>query len=384
MAPEREPSTVSEPEPCFTRLQAQEYMNKHYPQTQDQLQKHVDKTLHFYNTRSLPPTDNILWEWFQGNFSLWTIRDFQNLALSTQKELRAYLRCGGVYVRPDRGSSIAQTLYEVANEDKQHEWSQDDIKQAGPDLNKHTITLVYITPERNLCPEMEAKIDAYATAFQATLKPHTAAMQPAMQPALQPPVSQPSAVTAATPVAPPVASVPAIAIGTAPPLLQPTATSFRPAIAANPVPQYQSQPQYLIQPTQPQPQLQPQSQVSLGAKPIAKVAKIYTDEKSTAGIKATANSKDNPDDLNATKPPQQPALQPALQPAPQHSILSIQPQPPKLPQALAKQPQPPASLQALATLVPLANPAKLIVQAYTDDDQRNVPPLGILRVASYP
>jgi hypothetical protein len=135
---------------------------------------------------------------------------------------------------------------------------------------------------------------------------------------------------------------------------------------------------------------------------MAKVAKIYTNEKSTTSIKATANSKADLDDLHAINPPQQPALQPAmqptlqptqqpalqppapLQPAPQHSILLIQPQPPKLPQALTKQPQPSASLQALATLVPLANPAKLIVQAYTDDDQRNVPPLGILRVASYP
>jgi hypothetical protein len=184
-----------------------------------------------------------------------------------------------------------------------------------------------------------------------------------MQPALQPPVFQP------------------LAIGTAPPLLQSTATSFMPAIAANPVPPYQIQPQHPIQPIQPQ----PQSQVSLGAKLMAEVAKIYTNEKSTAGIKATANSKDDSDNLNATNPAQQPALQPTLQPtqqpalqppaplqpAPQHSILSIQPQPPAL-------------LQALATLVPLANPAKLIVQAYTDDDQRNVPPLGILRVASYP
>jgi hypothetical protein len=36
---------------------------------------------------------------------------------------------------------------------------------------------------------------------------------------------------------------------------------------------------------------------------MAKVAKIYTNEKSTTGIKATANSKDDPDDLNAINPP---------------------------------------------------------------------------------
>ncbi len=56
------------------------------------------------------------------------------------------------------------------------------------------------------------------TAFQATPKPHIAKPQPA-----------------ATPVIP-VAPVTAIAIGTAPPPLQLTATSFTPAIAANPAP----------------------------------------------------------------------------------------------------------------------------------------------------
>ena len=58
--------------PPFTRFQAQEYMNTHYPQTQDQLQKHIEKTLHFYKTNSprLPPCDEILWEWFQGSFRL--------------------------------------------------------------------------------------------------------------------------------------------------------------------------------------------------------------------------------------------------------------------------------------------------------------------------
>jgi hypothetical protein len=84
-----------------------------------------------------------------------------------------------------------------------------------------------------------------------------------------------------------------------------------PTIAADPVPPYQIQLQHPIQLIQPQ----PQSQASLGAKLIAEVAKIHTDKKSTACIKATANSKDNPDNLNATKPPQQPALQPPQQPA---------------------------------------------------------------------
>jgi hypothetical protein len=139
--------------PPFTRFQAQEYMNTHYPQTQDQLQKHIEKTLHFYKTNSprLPPCDEILWEWFQGSFRLWSIHDFKNLGADSQKELRRYLRCGGVFVRPEAdGVSIGQTLYKAANEDKQHVWTNDDVKDCKLDLQKGPITSIWITATRDL------------------------------------------------------------------------------------------------------------------------------------------------------------------------------------------------------------------------------------------
>jgi hypothetical protein len=183
--------------------------------------------------------------------------------------------------------SASQAFAAVLKEDKQHEWSQEDVDEAGQDLNKYKITSVYITPECNLRPKLRAKILAYnPTTEEATQLPATPQSQrqttpmppqptpvlqplatpfasattptlrqpiqsqpqgnPAQEPALQPPVSQPPAVPEATPIAPPVASVPAIAIGTAPLLLQPTATSFMPAIAANPMPPYQIQPQHPI------------------------------------------------------------------------------------------------------------------------------------------
>jgi hypothetical protein len=141
-----------------TRRQAQEYWSKHYPQTSSQNYEYVRKTLDFYKQQKPTPTDNILWEWFQGSFSHWSLHNFHNLAPSIQEELRAYLRCGGVYVRPnDKGpsiaynqASIAQALYEAANEDKQHMWSNDDIKECKPDLQKGPITSIWITPNRDL------------------------------------------------------------------------------------------------------------------------------------------------------------------------------------------------------------------------------------------
>ena len=76
----------------------------------------MERTLKLYKIPELRPTDEILWKWFQGNFALWSINNFKKLALSTQKELRAYLRCGGVFIQLEGKILIDQTLYKVANE----------------------------------------------------------------------------------------------------------------------------------------------------------------------------------------------------------------------------------------------------------------------------
>jgi hypothetical protein len=136
--PPPKPEPPTEPEP-FTRVQRQEYMAKHYPQTLGRLQEHVEKTLHFYNTIQHLPTDDILWEWFQGSFSLWSPHDFKNLGTDSQKELRRYLCYGGVFVRPDN-KAIAQALYDTTNEDKQHIWTHDDIAKCKEDLKKGLLT----------------------------------------------------------------------------------------------------------------------------------------------------------------------------------------------------------------------------------------------------
>ena len=136
----------------LTRLQAQKYMARHYPQTLCQLQKHVKETLDFYRKYpGLPPSDETLWEWFQGSFRLWSIHDFKNLGADSQKELRRYLRCGGVFVRPEAdGVSIGQTLYETANEEEQHVWTNKDVFMCKEDLKKGQITSIWITTTRDL------------------------------------------------------------------------------------------------------------------------------------------------------------------------------------------------------------------------------------------
>jgi hypothetical protein len=156
MAHTLEPPTKPEPkaptEPPFTRRRTQEYLNEHHPQTPRQLREHVEKTLHFYKTGGcsgqITPTDDELWKWFQINFALWSTHDFKNLDTNSQKELRRYLRCGGVFIRPN-DKTIAQALYKAANEAKQHIWTNEDIAKCKEDLKKGPITSIWITATRD-------------------------------------------------------------------------------------------------------------------------------------------------------------------------------------------------------------------------------------------
>jgi hypothetical protein len=75
---------------------------------------------------------------------LWSLNDFKNLGTNSQ-ELRRYLRYGGVFVHLEKkGVSIAQALYETANEPEQHAWTQDNIAKCKEDLKKGPITSFWI------------------------------------------------------------------------------------------------------------------------------------------------------------------------------------------------------------------------------------------------
>jgi hypothetical protein len=126
----------------------------------------------FYETETI--SDSTLWDLFRLDFEGFTTETFSKLDGSTLLLLRICLRCGGVWVPPNiRNLSIHGTFMKILEEDEQHEWSQDDVKQASSDLSNHTITSVFITLERNLRPEVYARIDVH-TSPQTTPKPQTA------------------------------------------------------------------------------------------------------------------------------------------------------------------------------------------------------------------
>jgi len=51
---------------------------------------------------------------------------------------------------PGDDTSITQVLYDMANKDKQHIWSNNDIKDYQQDLRKSPVTSYWIIPNRDL------------------------------------------------------------------------------------------------------------------------------------------------------------------------------------------------------------------------------------------
>ena len=143
-----------------------------------------------------------------------------------------------------RNLTIPQTLANVLQEETQHEWTDQEVKDVHLDLLKGPITSVYITIERNLCPEMMARIDQIQSESRSVL---TSLQSPSRTPL---PPSRPS-----TPQ-------------TTPAITQPTQEFIPP----NPLPAYTIQ-------------------QSSGARIISEIAKIYTDEQKYDGSNGSFDQK---------------------------------------------------------------------------------------------
>jgi hypothetical protein len=93
-------------------------------------------------------TDDSLWDVYKDDFKTFNEEAFTKANRRFVAELRASLRCGGVFVaQPDKKTTVAQTMINVINEEEQHEWTPQDIKDLDKDLRKGPITSVVITLE---------------------------------------------------------------------------------------------------------------------------------------------------------------------------------------------------------------------------------------------
>jgi hypothetical protein len=221
--------------------------------TVNELKEFVQTKVHEYILDQT--SDSNLWDLFQDDFKGVTTEQFGTIPRKDQQKLRACLRCGGVFVTQNhRNLTIAQTLADVLNEEKQHEWTQEDIEEASRDLHQGPITSIYITPEHNSRPELIARIRSYTPSLQPSL-------HPSPRPSLHP---QP---------------------------IQPIHRSLTlQSVPASPTPA--QEPVQVRQPTlEPAPEPTLTIQPSSGAKLISEIAKIYTDEQKYNGTNSSFDHK---------------------------------------------------------------------------------------------
>ena len=118
--------------------------------TEDDVKEYLETKLWEYNTNNIK--DYTLWEAFQDDFSLFnTIEAWEKMQKRDRRRLRAYLRCGGVYVEENtRHITTAQTLLKVVQEETRHPWDDDEIVEDGQirdDLTIGPITSINVSLE---------------------------------------------------------------------------------------------------------------------------------------------------------------------------------------------------------------------------------------------
>jgi hypothetical protein len=87
---------------------------------------------------------------FKYDFKNFSRTTFNRLDLKELLCLRAVLRCGGVFVKPNSHElTIAQSLVNLVQEEEQYIWSAADIDEARADLQKGPITSGFISLRGN-------------------------------------------------------------------------------------------------------------------------------------------------------------------------------------------------------------------------------------------
>ena len=222
--------------------------------------------------------DDNLWDLFRHDFEGTTVDQFSSLSRQELVRLRTFLRCGGVYVAPNhRNRTISQSLIEILEEEERHEWTQDDIREASPDLSRGPITSAFITAERNLRPEILSRISSSTPSSpsrQRSIPLPPLPPSPMPQQSLPPP-SPPQQM----PMPPPPLLTDQNGPGNPPPTL-PTNLSTNPRTTQDPL---------FTQPIAPP----PAQDITLpsGARLISEIAKIYTNEQKYDGTNGSFDQK---------------------------------------------------------------------------------------------
>jgi hypothetical protein len=83
----------------------------------------IDIYEHFHRYR-----DHELWLAYVEDFEGFTEALFQTASKTYVRKLRDFLRANGVYVNRQAGIPIAKELFKVVQEEKQHQWTKEEVE----------------------------------------------------------------------------------------------------------------------------------------------------------------------------------------------------------------------------------------------------------------
>jgi hypothetical protein len=94
--------------------------------SREDLHDYCKARMYYYTLKR--QSDENLWDLFQEDFRDFDITVFGRMSRTEVYILRAYLRCGGVYVEQNHQRlSVAQSLVNVIEEETKSEWNDADI-----------------------------------------------------------------------------------------------------------------------------------------------------------------------------------------------------------------------------------------------------------------
>ena len=141
--------------------------------TKDELVEFVETVIYLHETQEL--TDNDLWAVFQEQFEGFTVESFRKIRTDIRSKLRRHLLKRGVYVgKRSNRAAISDLLFEVIQQEEQHQWTDEDIETTIKELAEPMHT-------RALRDRLNQTLDGLTTNLKPTQPTATATVPPKTQ-----------------------------------------------------------------------------------------------------------------------------------------------------------------------------------------------------------
>ena len=143
------------------------------------LEEYVKTKMHVHVREDF--SDNAVWYAFKEEFEDFAADDFRKLRTDTRIKLRLHLLRGGVFVAQHASArcALSDVLFDVTQEDEQHEWTDEEISSAFEEVK----VMITVALRHRLTPDLDALAPPKTT--HRLLSPRPMPPPPASTPSLR-------------------------------------------------------------------------------------------------------------------------------------------------------------------------------------------------------